>query len=62
MKRAITLILFLAIAIAARAQQTHVDEISFDAPERKGETVTIDSGYVREGRNVVSALLDLTTV
>ncbi len=31
MKRAITLILFLAIAIAAGAQQTHVDEISFDA-------------------------------
>ena len=25
-----------------------VDEISFDAPERKGETVTIDSGYVRD--------------
>ena len=25
-----------------------VDEISFDAPERKGETVTIDSTYVHE--------------
>ena len=38
--------------IGARRLQTImerlVDEISFDAPERKGETVTIDSGYVRE--------------
>ena len=38
--------------IGARRLQTImerlVDEISFDAPERKGETVTIDSGYVRD--------------
>ena len=38
--------------IGARRLQTImerlVDEISFDAPERKGETVTIDSTYVHE--------------
>ena len=38
--------------IGARRLQTImerlVDEISFDAPERKSETVTIDSGYVRD--------------
>ena len=38
--------------IGARSLQTImerlVDEISFDAPERKGETVTIDSTYVHE--------------